>query len=107
GEGAGSVARWCSPWAADAIMRGFRGASPTTQDAPRMNAAPPPAPAPGPAPPAPPPVLTAWPRSAQLAAAFLLGAATVLLAVHATATSAAAAGPPGFSRARRRSTGST
>jgi competence protein ComEA len=28
-------------------------------------------------------VLTAWPRSAQLAAAFLLGAATVLLAVHA------------------------
>jgi competence protein ComEA len=45
-----------------------------------MNAAPPPAPVPAPPAPAVP---TAWPRSAQLAAAFLLGVATVLLVVHA------------------------
>jgi competence protein ComEA len=39
--------------------------------------------APSPAPPQPPPGNGAWPRSAQLAAAFLLGGAIVLLAVHA------------------------
>jgi competence protein ComEA len=48
-----------------------------------MQAAPSPSPAPGPAPPSPPPVFTAWPRSAQLAFAFLLGLATALVAVYA------------------------
>src|SRR5262245_18333609 len=39
------------------------------------------APTPVPAPP-PPPVLAAWPRSAQLTTAFLLGVMTTLLAGH-------------------------
>src|SRR5262249_41436208 len=38
---------------------------------------------PGPPPPAPPPVVTAWPRSAQLALVFLLGLTTALVAVYA------------------------
>src|SRR5262249_1203140 len=48
-----------------------------------MQAAPSPVPTPGPAPPSPPPVLTAWPRCAQLAFAFLLGLATALVGVYA------------------------
>jgi competence protein ComEA len=48
-----------------------------------MNAAPPPHGTPAPAQPA---VLTAWPRSAQLATAFLLGATGVLLAVNTFTT---------------------
>jgi competence protein ComEA len=51
-----------------------------------MQAAPSPVPTPGPAPPSPPPVLTAWPRCAQLAFAFLLGLATALVAVYAVAS---------------------
>jgi competence ComEA-like helix-hairpin-helix protein len=45
-----------------------------------MDAAQPPPPASSPPP--PPAVLTAWPRSAQLAVAFLLGLVTALLAFH-------------------------
>jgi competence protein ComEA len=37
---------------------------------------------PNPAPPAPPDFLAVWPRSAQLAASFLIGVATTLIAVH-------------------------
>src|SRR5579883_1301615 len=48
-----------------------------------MDAAPPPQGTPAPAQPA---VLTAWPRSAQLATAFVLGAAAVLLAISTFAT---------------------
>src|SRR5262249_25943528 len=44
--------------------------------------APPPAPLTVPPPPAPPVLATAWPRSAQWAAVFLLGAAAALLALH-------------------------
>src|SRR5437899_2727467 len=57
-----------------------------------MDAAPaPPASATSPAPAAPPPpipseVVTAWPRSAQLAMAFVLGLAAALLAVHVYAS---------------------
>jgi competence protein ComEA len=46
-----------------------------------MPATPPPAATPA-APPVQPAVLTAWPRSAQLVTAFLLGLATALLAIH-------------------------
>jgi competence protein ComEA len=41
-----------------------------------------PPPIPVPTPPPPPPVATTWPRSAQLATAFLLGVAGTLLVVH-------------------------
>src|SRR5262249_35242354 len=42
-----------------------------------------PVPKPVPAVPPPPPVVAAWPRSAQLTTAFLLGVLTTLLGVHA------------------------
>src|SRR5262245_2336649 len=41
----------------------------------------PPSPVPAPRP-EPPPILMAWPQSAQLAPAFLLGLSTALLAIH-------------------------
>ena len=44
---------------------------------------PPPASSPGPVAPVPPALQTAWPRSAQLTTAFLLGVAATLLVIHA------------------------
>ena len=47
-----------------------------------MDAAPSPNPAPPPVTPVPPPLLAAWPRSAQLTTAFLLGVSLTLLAIQ-------------------------
>src|SRR2546423_554530 len=59
-----------------------------------MDVAPSPKPSPVSPAAAAPAVVTAWPRSAQLAAAFLLGAAAALLAPQTCASSRGGARPP-------------
>src|SRR3954465_6427870 len=63
-----------------------------------MDAAPPPAAPASVPPPAPAAVLSTWPRSAQLATAFLLGLAAALVAVHAFGSSRWASKPAQLER---------